>query len=65
MGNELICPGYISNSTYDKCIGDVLITSPDFAYLIFFVMVLLFGSAWAYIIIKKGMKNDVSEVQDE
>ena len=59
-----ICPGYISNKTADICVGDILITSPDFAYFLLFIMIVIFGSVWAYIIYKKS-KQDAVYTTDE
>ncbi len=60
--NGMICPGYISNSTYDKCIGDVLITSPEFGYMCLVFIIVVFGCIWTYACLKdndaKGRKHD-------
>ena len=51
------CPGYISNLTTDICIGDVLITSEEFAYTLIIWMIIIFAILLAVLFFLKNNKS--------
>ena len=56
--SNLICPGYISNMTSAKCIGDVQINSPEVAGALFFGFIILMMATWSALYIKKNLMGD-------
>lgn len=53
-----VCPGYISNHTSDVCIGDVLITSPEFGYMLLLTCIIILGCIFVAAQFKKMSRDD-------
>ena len=56
--SNMICPGYVSNMTSAKCIGDVQINSVEFSAVLFFGMIFILGCIWSGLYIRKNLLND-------
>lgn len=53
--SNMICPGYISNMTSAKCIGDFQINSPETAGILFFGLIILMMATWSALYIRKNL----------
>ena len=59
--SSLICPGHISNSTLDKCIGNIKINDPELMFISMLILLSIVGCFWAFLYLRKKFRKEVQD----